>query len=446
MLSTKEADRRESIDALRALALFGVIIMNVLAITMVVASRQVIAAAGPLDMVVGGVELVLVGGKARSCFAFLFGVGFGMALLRAEENGSDAVRAHLRRMAVLFAFGVLNQIFLFFGDILARYALLGALLPLARGWTDRGLLRAGLLLIVVPPLLSGLYVAAAGEPVPNLAGAGPEELARQTAAGLEAYRSPNYIDAVAHNITVQASAYATATAHRIEYDAAILGLFLLGLLAARHRLLLDAERHRALLRRVAWWCLPTGLAASAIQTAGLFGMLPHSLGGLAVAAFAGLPVMAAGLMAAATLWFARGAGRLQRLLAPAGRMSLTHYLLSGAIGVWAFQGWGLGWLGELNIAAMALFALVVCVGLTAFSHLWLRGFHFGPAEWVWRASSKGRAPLPPFRRGPATLRPGVAAVLLFVAAQALVVAGAVTFLSDADTEGSAGQRAGARLI
>lgn len=447
MSSSALTNRHQPIDALRALALFGVIVMNVLAITMVVASRQVLAAAGPLDYAVGTAEFLLIQGKARACFAFLFGVGFGMALARAEDAGRDANLLHLRRMAVLLAFGLFNQAFLFFGDILTHYALLGALLPLIRNWTDRGLLRAGLLLIIAPPLLSGLFIVATGQPLPNLAGAGPEEVARQAARGLEAYSSPNYLDAVAHNIGVQVSAYATATVHRIEYDLAILGLFLLGLLAARHRLLLDIERHRALLRRIARWCLPIGFIASAVHVLGPLGMFPPGrLSGLPVATFAGLPVMAFGMMAAITLWFARRGRRLQALLAPAGRMSLTNYLLSGAIGTWAFYGYGLALLGELNIAAMFLFALALCAALTAFSHLWLSRFQFGPAEWLWRSLSGGRMPKPPFRRRPSALRPGMPVTALLIAAHLLALAGIAALRPDATTDRSMGHRIGARLI
>lgn len=438
--------RNQPIDAIRALALFGVMFMNILSMTMIVDARHVIASAGPIDLIVGTVEHVLMNGKARSCFAFLFGLGFGMVLARAEEAGRDGVRLHLRRMAVLLLFGLINVTFLFWGDILIHYAVIGALLPLFRHWRNGRLVGAGALLIVAPPILSAAFILLTGQPLPNFAGTGPAETARQAAAGLQAFTSPHFFDVIAHNLRFQPWSYATATVHRIEYNLALLGLFLLGLAAARVRLLTDVDRHRALLRKVACWGLPIGFAASVVNVLAPLGLVPRGrLDAVAVATFAGLPVMALGMVAALSLWFARGAPRVQALLAPAGRMSLTNYLLSGGIGTWAFYGYGLGLLGRLNIAAMSLFAFALCAALTAFSRVWLSVFYLGPAEWAWRFLSRDKGDKPPLRRKGARLRPEAVATLSFVVT-ALVLAGA-GFIGPNRSAGRAVElRAGTHLI
>lgn len=372
-------DRLLHLDALRALALFGVILMNVPAVTMIVSARQIMATATPLDIAVAATEMLLVQGKARACFAFLFGYGFALALERA--GGAAGVGAHMRRMAVLFGFGLVNQWLLFFGDILTHYALLGAALPLVRTWSDRRLLGWGAALLLVPPLASGLYVAATGAPVPPLR---PGEGARLIADGHAAYSSASYGRVVVFNMGFQLRSYAADTAHRLEYDLALLGLFLAGLVAARHRLLTEPAAHAPLLRRIALWCLPVGFALGACYAARPFGLLPGRLAGLGVVGFAGLSVLSFGIMAAVTLGFARGAYRLQAWLAPAGRMTLTNYLIAGGIATSAFCGFGMGLLGQLNMTAMTGFALALCAGLAVFSRAWLRRFRHGPAEWLLR--------------------------------------------------------------
>ena len=64
--------------------------------------------------------------------AFLFGVGFGVMLLRAQRQGDGFGAFYVRRMGALLAFGIINQLFLFWGDILVLYAVLGAPMVSAR--------------------------------------------------------------------------------------------------------------------------------------------------------------------------------------------------------------------------------------------------------------------------------------------------------------------------
>ena len=78
--------RAMHIDSMRALALLGVIIMNIGSMVMMVNGREVFAAASSLDIGLAGVNLLLVLGKARSCFAFLFGAGFAILMMRADTT------------------------------------------------------------------------------------------------------------------------------------------------------------------------------------------------------------------------------------------------------------------------------------------------------------------------------------------------------------------------
>ena len=117
--------RSDLIDTLRAIALFGVIMVNMAGITMVVMAPKIMASIGPADIGVMLFEIIFIFGKARAAFAFLFGMGFGILLERAQRRRADFHPMFVRRMIALFAFGVINQIFFFFGDILANYALLG---------------------------------------------------------------------------------------------------------------------------------------------------------------------------------------------------------------------------------------------------------------------------------------------------------------------------------
>lgn len=376
------------IDSIRALALLGMIIMNVSAMQMRFVGRDIMGSAGPVDIGAMAFDLLFVQGKARACFAFLFGFGFAMLMMRSEAKGEDFGRTYLRRMLVLLGFGLINQAFLFWGDILVLYALLGlALLPL-RKLADSAVLRLGLLLALLPPLVIGGLEAMAGGPLPSLVAV---DGARESDRGLAAMTSPDYLDFVRFSFPQAVERRLTDTPHMIIYDLTVFGLFLLGSWAARQRILFELEMWRPWLRKIMLVCLPLGFLLSIVGASRLAGVTADGgLYGAVTAAAIGLPIMAFGYLAAATLLFDGGFKSVQALLAPAGRMPLTNYLASGALGCFFFYGYGLGMLGKLGLAATNLLAIGIFLLLVTFSHLWLARYRLGPLEWVWRRLALGQ--------------------------------------------------------
>ena len=61
----------------------------------------------------------------RGLFSFLFGASMLLVIDRARESGRSAARVHYSRMAVLFLFGMAHMYLIWWGDILAHYALVG---------------------------------------------------------------------------------------------------------------------------------------------------------------------------------------------------------------------------------------------------------------------------------------------------------------------------------
>lgn len=377
------------IDTLRALALYGVIAMNLMGMATALVSEQVVATMQWFDQAAGAFDLLILRGKARCVFAFLFGFGFGVMMLRAQARGQPIVPFYLRRMLVLLAFGLFNQLFLFWGDILVSYALIGMLLMMFRNASDATLIRAGMLLVLLPPILHGAYEALIG-PAPQLRAGDPDAPYQAMAEVLRT--APYGLAIVQVHLQHLCDEWLYDGVRYLVVDLGVLGLFLLGLWSARRGILVDVEAHRPLLRRIALIALPLGFVLIALNGSQHMGWKPaQPIAGIVTAAYIGLPIMAFGYIALFMLWFSRGGEWLQRLLAPAGRMALTHYLASGLIGSAFYYGWGLGMLDHVNMAGMGLFALVVFLFLVGFSHLWLRHFRLGPAEWLWRRLSAGRA-------------------------------------------------------
>jgi uncharacterized protein len=385
-------DRSPVIDALRAIALFGVIAYNMVAMVAGFASQELLARATPADMAFALVDLVLIQGKARACFALLFGVGFGILMARGgADDRPGFVPFFLRRMAVLLGFGLVNLAFLFFGDILILYAVLGTVLLAFRGWAADRLLRVGLALVILPPVMIGLIEIAAGGALPNLAGLSPQQVGSLMPHSAPIYRAGSYGAFVLANLRYYLDHYRADTVYAAMYDLSVLGLFMLGLWAARIGLFASVAAHRLLLLRIAFWSLPLGLVLSIVSASRRLGVAvdPTSYG-LVTASYAGVSIMAFGYIAVAAL-FLDGRGRgVARALAPAGRMALTGYLASNAIGSFTWYGWGLGRMQGATIAGINLFAIGLFAALALFSAAWLRLFRFGPVEWLWRSATYAR--------------------------------------------------------
>jgi uncharacterized protein len=382
------AERLHLIDSLRALALWGVIIFNMTGMVMAFVGGELMGKASGTDLGFATFDLILVQGKARSMFALLFGVGFGILMERAAARGHGFTGFYLRRMTALLAFGLFNLAFLFWGDILILYAVLGIVLLCFRGLSDRALMRLGLVLILVPPLIAaGLEWLTGARPTGDQA----------MAASAAIYLHGSYGAYVAENLRYYLDHYRLDTNYALMYDVGVLGLFLLGLWVARNGVFADPERWRPLFRRTAAWTVPLGLVLSVIHATRRMGIEADGAAyALVTAAYVGIPILAFGYVSLLCLWLTRGGRGLQRVLAPMGRMALTGYLGSNAIGSFVWYGWGLGQLGKWNVAAINLFALALFVGLCLFSAAWLSVFRFGPVEWLWRSISYGR--VQPLRR------------------------------------------------
>jgi uncharacterized protein len=100
-----------------------------------------------------------------------------------------------------------------------------------------------------------------------------------------------------------------------------------------------------------------------------------------------------------------GARRALNVFAPPGRMALTNYLTQSVVMTIMSMSYGLGWQPATTawVAVNLAFFFGVQVPL---SHLWLRHFQYGPAEWLWRSLSYGtRQPMRRLARGATEAEP-----------------------------------------
>jgi uncharacterized protein len=319
---------------------------------------------------------------------------------RASAAGRPFAAMYLRRTLWLALFGALHIVFIWVGDILLAYAITAVLL-LMFAWL-RGT-AAG----VVGALL---YVAMAGLWV--LMGVGltvmPESMmapVRADLLGLVAeaeraatvYREGGFVEITRQRLEDFRFLFTGAIPFQIPM---MLGVFLIGRWLVGTGRLADPVAHRGFFVKLAVGGFVLGaLGVGASLTLGsqfdlVEGVAASTLA-MGLMAFGNLP-LALGYLALVVL-LATGPWRAPLgLLAPAGRMALTNYLLQSIVGTLVFYGYGLGLWGEIGRSGQVAIVLVVFAVQVALSHWWLARFRFGPMEWLWRAGTYLQ--WPPMRR------------------------------------------------
>jgi len=406
-------ERLLTLDVLRGIALLGVLVANVWTwfsgLYLRFGELRPRLTSLTADAAAHHLVSVLVSGKAFAVFSFLFGVGLAVQAIRAESRGADVAPLYRRRLAVLLAIGLTHGVLLWYGDVLTAYALMGFVLLLCRGWSDRALLAsAGVLLVLLPIAFTAWTVATREPPGPAVPGAAAAAAA-QLASKLEAFRSLDPARIVPANLEWIRATYFTRTVMHVLPP--ILGVFFLGLWAGRRRFLERPADHAAAFRRVAVWGLGAGgmiVVAVAVARTVLgprMGAVPWLPPAVTVAHEIAVQAMAAGYVAATVLLLERAAWRARlAAFAPVGRLALTHYLSQTVICIAIFYGGGL--FGRVGPAAAVAIALAIFAAQMAVSAWWLARFHFGPAEWLWRSLTYGRRQ--PMRIWAPAVRPGLA--------------------------------------
>ncbi len=362
--------RLEEVDAVRGIALGGMLLANLGAFSGAPWSPPLYQAG--FDWLASLLVLLLVEGKFYPLFAFLF--GWGIARRQGlEDDSARFFNNNLRRMAVLAGFGLLHAAFLWQGDILFVYALIGMLLPLLRGAPARLLA-----FLAAAMLLLSAFMAMPG-PGAELHTAYSEWITPTLGDWLG---SP-FSNALAGIFSIRFRL--AQFAWKLAYFPDWLGNFVALILAGYAAGAAGDIRPRLPLRFVFLLALPINFIYALASTyvyvlpaiwAGFIRDLTLSLGG---------PLLAL----CYAIWLARlyQTGKKSRLFEPLrkiGRVPLTTYLSQSLIGALLLQ---LLPHGTISPALAWLLAGAIFLVQIRFASLWLRRHQQGPMEWLWRKLS-----------------------------------------------------------
>ena len=398
--------RLHALDLIRGVAVLGILLMNIVSFALPPAAYMnphAFGHRGPIDDVAWALEFVLVDGKMRGLFSFLFGASMLLVVERAEAKGESGARVHLARMAWLLVFGMAHLLLLWPGDILQHYALVGLIAFAFRAWPTGQLVSLAAVLIVAQTLLL------AGLPLGILAVAADIHGAHPSSEALATWQSyaasfgvPDRAE-LAKDLAANRGSYAGLFHYRLADSVWLpfdtlwsvgmetLAYMLLGMAALRSGLLSGAW---AQVRYRRWAACGLGIGASCygalawLTWARGFDMETVALTGMTLSTPV-RPVMIVGWACAVLAWSRTGGALTGRLVA-AGRMAFTNYLLTSLVCSWLFSGWGLGWYGYLSRAQLVMVVAGVWALMLGWSKPWLARFRYGPLEWLWRSLARGR--------------------------------------------------------
>ncbi len=371
-MSLKE--RVHFLDIVRGFAMLGIIIVNYFLI---------VDSVKGFDMASVDVFRNLVSwfadGKFVTLFSFLFGVGFIIFMDRAAQRVENPTKLFARRLSILLGFGVLHITFVWVGDILAFYAVIGFLLLAFYKLTPQMILRWIIALIVIQcltPVFTMLY---------NVVNTASPAMSKFGDFTLSSHNSGlTYLESIgvrwADMATMASSSFPTVYSMFI--------MFLLGVYFVKMGFFEKMEEKKNIWKRIwvisttaflitqssillelikpfenmLWMEIPSILGQSGGLTGSMFYMSTLAM------LFIHVPQMRSVLM----------------IFTKVGRMSLTCYLLHSIIGTVLFLGYGFGLADQIQSSGTFMIGLAVYVVLIVFSTLWLRWFKNGPVEFIWR--------------------------------------------------------------
>ncbi len=392
-------ERIDTLDFIRGIAVMGILAANIVAFgqpfgAYFTPGEFLVPAADPQGWM-WIVQFILIDGKMRGLFTLLFGAGMVLFMEKAWARGATRW-LQAWRLVILMGFGFLHFHFIWFGDILFGYGLLGLIALTCLRWAAKTQLWVGLLFY----MLGAVFYAGIIFPwllVATDLGTSSPAMAEQRAAVIAGAQAQLAKDNVP-NAAIASGDYGTLVSHRLSeqvlepitntllFSLETLPLMLIGMALYRFGFF-SGGIARAKLVRWGWVGMITGAAAhlgiGLVMQADGFSLLGTQ------AAFMGMsPLprlwMVLGLAALLIAYSPGMTGWLAERVRAAGRAAFTNYLGTSVVMMFVFHGWALGLFGQLNRPQLYIVVVLAWAVMLAWSKPWLDRYRYGPLEWLWR--------------------------------------------------------------
>lgn len=306
-------------------------------------------------------------------FALLFGYSFVLFREKVVSQGLNFSALALRRLFSLLLIGMLHAFFVWHGDILIQFSLLGFILLFLLALPGETLLFGGVLLYGIPAIFLHLWLFILNGLTPNE----NLNLAKQLAAerSIQIYQQGSFLEITKQRIIDWLT---TNNPENLPFlIVSILPLFLIGAGIAKLKWL---EKHQRSIPYFLVFSLCIGLTFKSLPYFFIGNSLAqythNSIGGLSLAIFYATAIIKLSDYEKTKKWLLP--------FATVGRMSMGNYLFQSIVSTMIFYQYGLGLYGKVSLLSGTILVFAIFFLQIWLSQIWLNRFANGPVERLWR--------------------------------------------------------------
>ncbi|MCE4955969.1 DUF418 domain-containing protein [Macrococcoides caseolyticum] len=371
--------RIDSIDILRGMSIIGILFMNIVGFHMnEVYTNPLAYFPSSIDQSLYKFNVLFIHNSFYPIFAFLFGFGLAIMANNITNKGANFLPILYRRTFTLLIFGLLHGVFIFYGDILNVYAVLGMIgiiflmLPNAVTFVVALLLMMIELIRNVPVMLSVMMQ-------PGLFHQSRFNFEVSQNDWLQVMSHGDFSKIISYNAAFFYEGFSAINPdNTVSYCLSVLPFILLGMFVFRANLLRFITLHKFTMLTISFVSACIGLLLKQL-------MITYEISPLASSGY----IYYGGVLLSISymIWvlLLSENGQIKRCFKPfqlMGKMSFTLYIMQSLIMFIVFYGFKL--YGKLNLVEVNLIALSIVIFQMAFTYIYFKQFKQGPLEWLWR--------------------------------------------------------------
>ncbi|MGE7882906.1 DUF418 domain-containing protein [Bacillus sp. NPDC094077] len=374
--------RVEAVDAIRGFALFGILLVNMTLIQFgFFADGTPTYIFGKLDESANWFIQFFGTHNFISLFSFLFGLSIILLQKSIIAKGKRFLPTYIRRIIILLLLGYIHGTFVWEGDILFAYGIIGIFLMMFINRKPKTLLIWAAILLV--PIMLASYQSESDSTSNTY-----NDFAPYIEKEHKVHETGSYMDHINFRLTENPFDYIGIDGFFglviISIFALIFmsPLFLLGMYVGKKGWLFEIDKHIPAAKKI--WLI-TGIFSFTIKILTMFVkhpiliMLQDGLTPVTMTFFYGSTIIL-------LFHYKKGARLLAYManMANMGKMSVSNYLAQSIITTTIFYAYGFGLYGKIGY----FFGILLTIGIYTLqlfvSTYWLRKYRMGPVEYLWR--------------------------------------------------------------
>lgn len=404
------SQRIDYLDVVRGIAIFGILLTNIEWFSFYSPDHQGPFLFGSADGIVRILQYMFIEGKFYTIFSILFGWGIAIQIKRFADNDKGAAKFIRRRLYFMMLLGGIHLFFIWEGDIVFFYALVGFVLLAMRNLSSRTLLVTGILLLLSPVLVYYLRmkIPLFNSPVAMLTGLGERlyQINGWTSQDVDRTRVLMESKSIFASIRITLSDIPYRFANLLFASRApkVLGAMLVGFVVGRTQIYPKILEQKRKLFRLSWMLLLMALPLNYLLARYLY----HSESSFTwttegfyksiVFALGVFPLAVSYMLVLALLLDNKKIRRYLLTVIPVGKTAFSNYMLQSLIGIVLFYGAGFSLAQQFGPLSLTIIVVIIFLFQILISTIWLKYFRFGPVEYIWRSLTYGK--IQPMRKQP----------------------------------------------